>query len=138
MVLLVGGGIGVATYLGILSIPALSTARSSEASPSKKAEIGETVKLSPLIINLNEENGRHYLKATIILELEDRKWVEPIQTRMSVFTDTVILIVSEKRLEDLRKGDFKERLKEELLVEFNGHLGQKGIRNIYFDEFLFQ
>lgn len=138
MVLLVGGGIGVATYLGFLSIPALSTARPSEASPSKKAEIGETVKLSPLIINLNEENGKHYLKATIVLELEDKKWVEPIQTRMPVFTDTVILIVSEKRLEDLRKGYFKERLKEELLEKFNGHLGQKGIRNIYFDEFLFQ
>jgi len=96
------------------------------------------LKFSPLIINLNEENGRHYLKTTIVLELDEKKWAEKIQPRMSVFTDTAILIVSEKNLEDMRANDFKERLKEELLNSFNGHLGQKGIRQVYFDEFLFQ
>ncbi|MCX8118304.1 MAG: flagellar basal body-associated FliL family protein [Desulfobacterota bacterium] len=138
MVLVVGGGLGLALYLGYLSPPTQSNARPAEASPSKTTEMGEIVKLSPLIINLNEENGRHYLKTRILLELEDKKWVEPVQARMSIFTDTVILSVSEKKLDDLRKGDFKERLKEELLQKFNGHLGQKGIRRIYFDEFLFQ
>lgn len=137
MVVLTGGFLG-ADYLGYLSLLGLSKkAPSLEASP-KKSEIGETLKLSPLIINLNEENGRHYLKTTIVLEVEDKKWVERIQPRMSVFTDMVILIISDKTLEDMRSNDFKERLREELLTTFNEHLGQRGIRQIYFDEFLFQ
>lgn len=135
---LIGGGIGAAGYLGYLTIPGLSAATPSEPAPSEKLDIGEILKFSPLIINLNEENGRHYLKTTIVLELDEKKWAEKIQARMSVFTDTVILIVSEKKLEDTKTSDFKERLKEELLTAFNKHLGQKAIRQIYFDEFLFQ
>ncbi len=138
LVILLGGALGMAAYLGYLPIKGRSDANPSESTSAKKLDIGETLKFSPLIINLNEENGRHYLKTTIVLELDDKKWTEPIQTRMSLFTDTIILTVSEKKLEDLRRGDFKERLKEELLEKFNGHLGQKGIRQIYFDEFLFQ
>ncbi|MBM4341456.1 MAG: flagellar basal body-associated FliL family protein [Deltaproteobacteria bacterium] len=135
---ILAGAIGAAGYLGYLSIPGISGANPPEPTPSKKPEMGETLKFSPLIINMNEENGRHYLKTTIVLELDEKKWAEKIQSRMSVFTDAVILIVSEKRLEDMKANDFKERLKEELLNSFNGHLGQKGIRRVYFDEFLFQ
>jgi len=135
---ILAGAIGAAGYLGYLSIPGISAANPPEPAPSQKMEMGETLKFSPLIINLNEENGRHYLKTTIVLELDEKKWAEKIQPRMSVFTDTAILIVSEKNLEDMRANDFKERLKEELLNSFNGHLGQKGIRQVYFDEFLFQ
>jgi len=134
----IAGAIGVAGYLGYLSIPGISAAKPPEPTPSQKPQMGETLKVSPLIINLNEENGRHYLKVTIVLELDEKKWAEPIQSRMPVFTDAVISIVSEKRLEDLKTNHFKERLKEELLKSFNGHLGQKGVRGIYFDEFLFQ
>ncbi len=136
--ILLGGAVGMAAYLGYLPVMGRSDAKPSDSTSAKKLDIGETLKFSPLIINLNEENGRHYLKTTIVLELDDKKWTDPIQTRMSLFTDTIILTVSEKKLEDLRRGDFKERLKEELLEKFNGHLGQKGIRQIYFDEFLFQ
>ncbi len=132
------GALGTAGYLGYLSIPGISTANPPEPNPSKKAEMGEPMKLSPLIINLNEENGRHYLKTTIVLELEEKKWADTVQSRMSVFTDSVIMIVSDKKLEELKTNDFKERLKEELLNRFNELLGQKGVRRIYFDEFLFQ
>lgn len=137
-IVFIAGAIGAAGYLGYLKIPGTSVANPPEPALSKKQDIGETLKISPLIINLNEENGRHYLKTTIVLELDEKKWAEKVQSRMSVFTDTVILIVSEKRLEDLQANDFKERLKEELLKRFNEHLGQRGIRRIYFDEFLFQ
>ncbi len=135
---ILAGGIGAAGYLGYLPLPVRSSSHSADPIPPPKGEMGETLKFSPLIINLNEESGRHYLKTTIVLELDDKKWAEPIQTRMSVFIDTVILTVSAKKLDDLKMADFKERLKKELLAQFNEHLGQKGIRQIYFDEFLFQ
>jgi flagellar FliL protein len=137
-IVFIAGAIGAAVFLGYLSLPGISAAQKPDPVQTNRPEMGEILKLSPLIINLNEENGRHYLKATIVLELEEKTWTEKIQSRMPVFTDTVIMIVSEKTLADMRVKDFKERLKEELLKSFNGHLGQKGIRQIYFDEFLFQ
>ncbi len=135
---LMAGGIGIAGFYGFLPFFNRSTASVSEEGTPKKPEIGETIKLSPLIINLNEESGRHYLKTTIVLELDDKKWAEMIQQRMSLLTDMVILIISDKKLEEMRANDFKERLREELLVKFNDRLGHRGIRQIYFDEFLFQ
>lgn len=137
-IVLISGAVLVVGYLGYIPIPGISVADSPASVSSGKTEMGEMVKLSPLIINLNEENGRHYLKTTIVLEVVDKKWVERIQQRMSVFTDMVILIVSDKKLEDMRTSGFKERLREELLTRFNGHFGEKGVAQIYFDEFLFQ
>jgi len=136
--LILGGAGGAAVHFGYLSIPGLSATNRPEPAPPPKPEMGETLKFTPLIINLNEETGRSYLKTTIVLELENKKLVETIQARMSVFTDTVILTISDKKLEDLKTNDFKDRLKGELMSRFNDLLGQKGIRGIYFDEFLFQ
>lgn len=132
------GGIGTAGYLGYLPIPGLSAPNQTQETQAKWMEMGEILKFSPLIINLNEAGGRHYLKTTLVLELENKKWAEEIQSRMPMFTDSLILIVSEKTLEDLKSAEFKDQLKQELLDRFNGHLEGKGVRQIYFDEFLFQ
>jgi flagellar FliL protein len=133
-----GGGVGGAGYLGYLPIPGLSQAKKGESAPTKAPEMGPTVKLSPLIINLKEEEGRNYLKATVVLEIGKKDWVEEIQARMSLLTDTVILILSDKRLEDLKDPESKEKLKQELLAKLNQHLQAQKVNRIYFDEFLYQ
>lgn len=136
--LFLAGAIGTAGYLGYIPILGISASDQTKVPQDKRMEMGEILKFSPLIINLNEPSGRHYLKTTLVLELDKKKLAEEIQSRMPVFMDSVILIVSEKKLEDLKSAEFKDRLKQELLDRFNGHLGGKGVRQIYFDEFLFQ
>lgn len=132
------GGVGTAGYLGYLPIPGLSAPSRTLEPQTQRVEMGEILKFSPLIINLNEASGRHYLKTTLVLELENKKWAEEIQSRMPMFTDSLILIVSEKTLEDIKSPEFKDRLRQEFLDRFNEHLKGTGVRQVYFDEFLFQ
>ncbi len=135
---LLGGMIGAAGYMGYLAMPGDTKAEKSESHEVKLAKMGPTVKLSPLVINLREESGRSYLKVTIVLEIGKKDWMEEVQSRMSPLIDTAIFTLSDKQLEDLRDPGSKERLKKELMVNMNVHLRPHAIKGIYFDEFLFQ
>jgi len=96
------------------------------------------VKLSPLIINLNEAGGRHYLKMTLVLEIAEGDWTKDVQGRIPSLTDMVILTLGDKRLEELRKPEAKEKFKKELQQKANQIVGGEKIKRVYFDEFLFQ
>jgi flagellar FliL protein len=134
---LFGGGVGAALYLGWISIPGFAFTKKT-AAVSHLPSIGAMLKISPLVINLKEENGRHYIKTTIILEIGQREWVEEVQSKVPLLTDIAILTFSDKRLEDLKNSAAKENLKKELLVKMNQALDSPKVKQIYFDEFLYQ
>jgi flagellar FliL protein len=136
--LLLGGVAFAFLQLGWISIPGLSRKSSPEPPPPQKTEMGATVKLSPLVINLKEESGRHYLKVTVVLEVLKKDWVEDVQKKMSSMTDTVLVALSDKPLEEMKRPQSKEALKHELLTKINEHFEGQKIRQIYFDEFLYQ
>jgi flagellar basal body-associated protein FliL len=135
---LMAGGFGAAGYLGYIPLPGISHGKSQGPSVVEKQEIGPVVKLGPLTINLKEGSGTNYIKATMVLEIARKDWVEDVQSRMPLLIDTVILILGDKRLEDMKRPDSKEQLKEEFLNKMNEHLKSKKIKRIYFDEFLYQ
>ena len=141
-IVLLGGAAVVGSRLGWLPIPGLSAGPKPgpkvEPPPAvEKQEMGQVVKLSSLVTNLKEENGRNYLKATIVLEVE-KKEAEEIQSKMPLLMDAAILTLCDKRLEDLKQPEAKDHLKQELLTKMNQHLEPKRIKRIYFDEFLYQ
>jgi len=113
--------------------------KTAQAAPTPRAmDVGPMVKLSPLIINLNEAGGRHYLKMTLVLEIAKGDWAKDVQERIPSLTDMVILTLGDKRLEELRKPEAKERFKKELQQKANHIVGGEKIKQVYFDEFLFQ
>jgi len=132
------GSVGAAWKLRWITLSGSSHGKKPGSPISERSEIGPTVKLAPLTLNLREESGRNYLKVTIVLEIGKKDWVEEIQSRMPTLTDMVILTFCDKRLEDLRHPEAKEQLKQELLAKMNQHLDSNKIKQIYFDEFLFQ
>lgn len=136
--LLLAAGLGVAVYLGYLPVSGFRGNPSEEAKPSKGAELGPTIKLSPLIVNLKGDHGGDYIKTTLILEIDRKEWVEEIQSRISPLTDLVISTLCDKKVEEVKQPEFKESLRKELLEKMNMPQGAKKIRQIYFDEFLYQ
>lgn len=134
---LLGGGMGVALYLGWLSMPGFSLTKKNTV-VSTSAEIGPMVKMSTLIINLKEESGHHYIKTSIVLEIGQKDWVEEVQSRVPLLTDLAILTLGDKRLEELKSSGAKENLKKELLMKVNQSLDSLKVKQIYFDEFLYQ
>lgn len=138
-IFLIGAFAGTAAYLGWIEIPGLSFSnKTAQAAPKPVLDVGPMVKLSPLIINLNESSSRHYLKMTLVLEIGKKDWVEDVQGRIPSLTDMVIVTLGDKRIEDLRKTEARENVKKELLQKANLILAGEKIRRIYFDEFLFQ
>ena len=138
-VFLIGAFAGTAVYLGWVEIPGMSFSnKTAQAAPKPVIDVGPMVKLSPLIINLNESSSRHYLKMTLVLEIAKKDWVVDVQGRIPSLTDMVILTLGDKRIEDLRKTEAREKVKKELLQKANQILADEKIRQIYFDEFLFQ
>jgi len=138
LLVLIGIGVGGAGYFGFIPIPGFTGQQKPLSAVPKRAEVGPIVKLSPLIVNLKEEGGRNYLKTIIVMEVDKEEWVEEVQLKMTRLMDMAILTLSDKGLEDLRDPGSKEKLKQELLVKINEHLDSKKIKQIYFDEFLYQ
>ncbi len=134
---LIGGGVGAAIYLGWISIPGFSSTK-KPAVISPRPRLGPMLKLSPLVINLKEEGGRHYVKTTIVLEIGQNEWAEEVKSRIPLLTDLAILTLSDKRLEDLKNVAAKENLKKELLEKVNQALNSPKVNQVYFDEFLYQ
>ena len=99
---------------------------------------GHMVKLTPLVINLNEASGRHYIKTTIVLEIGQKEWVQEIEKRIPSLADMVISTLCDKRLEDLKRPQSREEIKKQILAGAQKTLQSPKIKQVYFDEFLFQ
>jgi flagellar basal body-associated protein FliL len=87
---------------------------------------------------LHEDAGDHYIKTTLVLEIGQRDWLEEVQTRVPSIIDMLILTLGDKKMEELRRPELREELKKELLRKANQQFPAGTIKQIYFDEFLYQ
>ena len=136
-ILFIGLVVGAAFLLGWISLPGSSSGKKKEVVPPAPA-IGPMLKINPLVINLREEGGRHYVKTTIVLEIGRPEWLEEVRSKIPLLTDLAILTLSDKQLKELQEPGAKENLKKELLLKISQALGSTKIAQIYFDEFLIQ
>ena len=136
-IVLIGSVVAAGLYLGWISMAGSSSAKKKEVVPPAAA-IGPMLKINPLVINLREEGGRHYIKTSIVLEIRHPESLEEIRSQVPLLTDLAILTLSDKRLKELQNAEAKEKLKKELLLKINQALGSSKVAEIYFDEFLLQ
>jgi flagellar FliL protein len=138
------GLLWLAAWVGVMSLPGgdispgIASEKKAEAGTAKASWLGPIIKMSPLVVNLNEPSGRHYLKTTIILELGRMEWVEEVQQQIPWLTDMVILTLGDKKLADMQNPQTKEEIRKELLAKAQRTPVGGMIKQIYFDEFLFQ
>jgi flagellar basal body-associated protein FliL len=101
-------------------------------------DVGPMVKLKPLIENLSDDGGTRYVKTCIVLEVTQEEYLQEVEALTPPILDLIISILCDKKLADLRTPQFKEGLKKELIEKSHQMLGSQKIKNIYFDEFIFQ
>lgn len=139
LILLLISGATLIFYFQVIEIPFGNKNKEAKANESpKEISVGPMIKLSPLIINLNEKEGRHFLKVTLVLEAEQAKWVEEIQAKTSQLTNMIIIHLSDKKLVDIHQREAKENLKKELLEKMAKILGSSKVKQIYWEEFIYQ
>lgn len=100
--------------------------------------IGPMVTINEFIVNIISEEGRHYVKASLTLELDKEEGVEETHKRMPQIRDSILLLVGNKTFEELQDLQGKKQLKAELVSKINSFLQTAKVKAIYFTDFVVQ
>jgi len=88
-------------------------------------------------VNLFDPKSVRYLKVTLQLELAGIT-KEEVDTQVPKIRDSLIILISSKKLEEVASMEGKLRLREEILFRINRILGEGKTREIYFTDFVVQ
>ncbi len=103
-----------------------------------KPDIGPMVKIDEFIVNIISEEGSHYVKTSMSIEMTNTAVVEETTTRMPQIRDAVLLLIGNKTFEELQDLQGKKQLKAEITSKINSFLQTGQIKSIYFTDFIVQ
>ena len=103
-----------------------------------KPAVGPMVKIDEFIVNIISEEGSHYVKTSMSLEMDNAAVVEEATTRMAQIRDAVLLLIGNKTFEELQDLQGKKQLKAEITTKINSFLQSGQIKSIYFTDFVVQ
>lgn len=143
LLLLIGVGTGARYYLNRRHIPpgeqaATVSALSTPPVPAGQQELGPLVAIDEFIVNIISADANHYLRASMTIEVSDKKTQEELNKRMPQIRDAILLQVSNKTFEELYDLQGKKQLKAELLVRINDILANGSARSLFFTDFVLQ
>lgn len=104
----------------------------------KEAELGMIYPMEPFIVNLLDKGGKRYLKVKMELEIPFEHLAEEITRRKAQLRDTILLLLTSKKFEDVNRLDGKFQLRNELIFGINQVLQSGKIQTLYFTEFVVQ
>lgn len=110
------------------------------AKPAKKdmPDIGVTIPLNPFVVNLADPKARHFLKVTIVLEVDSDKTKEEVDKLMPAIRNDIIMLLSSQTLEDVISLEGKVRLRDGISARISRIIGGNKLLNVYFDTFVVQ
>jgi len=108
------------------------------AEPLKSQEMGPVYSMETFLVNLNEPQGKRYLKAKVTLELDTEKVQVEIEKRLPQIRDAVLTMLSSKAYGDISDLTGKYQLRAEVISMINSYLKTGRIANVYFTEFIVQ
>jgi flagellar protein FliL len=131
------GGIGVAAWrLGLGQVGPQPSVAAAAATGVRTN--GALEPMDPFIVNLSDEDGRRYLKATIQVELYDSIVPPEFHQRLPQSRDMLLTLLSSKTFADVRTPQGKAVLREEIVNRLNTVLNEDAVKAIYFTEFIVQ
>jgi flagellar FliL protein len=75
---------------------------------------------------------------SIELELSEEALRHEIMTRLPQIRNALLMIIPNKKFEDIVDSEGKEALREEMLTAMNEYLTKGEVMNIYYTEFVIQ
>lgn len=104
----------------------------------QKSEIGPMLEIKEFIVNIISQDGSHYVKASLTLELSNEAAKEETTQRMPQIRDAILLLVGNKTFEELQDLQGKKQLKAEMSSKINAVLKSGKVKNIFFTDFVVQ
>ncbi len=142
---LIGGFVLLAAVNGVLAWKVLSkgtpaaTAPAGPVAETPEEEDDDTLlyELDPFIVNLFDEHGIRYLKVRLDIEVEDYT-EQQLEKKVPKIRDSLIVLLSSKKYEEIGSLEGKARLREEILYRLNRILGEGRAKEVYFTDFVVQ
>lgn len=100
--------------------------------------IGEMFPLDTFVVNLADDKGKRYLRATMQLELAPEQTAATLEQRLPQIRDVVLTILPTKQFQEIRTIDGKTTLRTEIMNKLNELFNGESVVNIYFTEFVIQ
>jgi len=129
-------GVGALTFTKMGKRP-----KGGHAKEKQKVEL-TAWKLDEFVVNLADRAEVHYLKVTIVLEIQGKssggEEGESENKEEAKARDTIISVLTRRRYADLLPEEGKIELKSELKAELNSTLEDTKVENIYFASFAMQ
>ena len=101
-------------------------------------KIGEMFPLDTFVVNLADQGGKRYLRATMQLELGEEETVATFEQRLPQIRDVVLTILPTRQFAEIRTVEGKTALRMEIMNKLNELLSGESVANIYFTEFVIQ
>lgn len=138
-IMLLAGVVVLAAASGIIGAKVMVGQHGSGGSgkAQEQIEVGPKVTLDEFLVNLAGQDG-HYLKTTIALGLKKGLTEESIKDDVPPIRDSILTVLSGKRLEDISSPAAREKLKSEIRDQVNRALGGEKVVKVYFTEFMTQ
>lgn len=136
LVVFLAGSAMVIGYFKFLD-PGGTEARAEE---KQEREALSSMEMGGMIVNLVNGDGSHFLKLTITIEYsaENKKAAEELQAKKHIITETMLLTLRSKTVDEVRPPEAVDKLKGELIESVNKRLGEDIIKRIYFTEYIVQ
>lgn len=114
--------------------------KSEDANKEEEKEdvMGPIYALDTFIANLAGEDGKRYIRVTMDLELKDTMGMEEMEKRLPQIRNAVLMVLPNKRHEDIQNIEGKISLRNEIISILNGLFKEEKITNLYFTEFVVQ
>ena len=105
---------------------------------SQKPDIGPMVEVKEFIVNIISQDGNHYVKSSLSIELSSPSAQAEVNQRMPQIRDAILMLVGNKTYEELQDLQGKRQLKAEMISKINTFLRTGRVNNIYFTDFVVQ
>ncbi len=104
----------------------------------EKESLGPMIDLEDFVVNILDGEQMHYLKAAITVEARNVETKEEVKKRNPQIRDSIILLMGNKKYDELRDLQGKLQLRAELQNKINSLLPKGKVENVYFTEFVVQ
>lgn len=131
------GVIGLVLVLLISGLVAKSLMGKTSKKPVPK-EIGSHVRLDEFLVNLADPGNDKYLKTNITLGLDKSITDEQFKESVAPVRDSILMLLTSKKLDDIRSTEGKTELKAELKAAINKTLGKEEVLEVDFETFATQ
>lgn len=127
-VLLLAGGGAAWFFLRAGKHEAPEAAGKAAPKPAEKPKPALFVPLETFTVNLQQENGEHYLQTTLTLKVADNTVEQSIKQQMPEIRSRLLLLLSSKRPSELASVEGKQALANQIAGEVNSVLNPGAAR----------